>query len=72
MALRTGSGSRILTLVVLVWLLVGIIAAFQRGYFGSATTSCSRVANAAVTIVAGPLNYVGVHPRIGCTVPQPS
>jgi hypothetical protein len=25
-----------------------------------------------VTILAGPLNYVGVSPRIHCTAPQPS
>jgi hypothetical protein len=25
-----------------------------------------------VTIVVGPLNYVGLNPRIECTVPQPS
>jgi len=26
----------------------------------------------AVTILAGPLNYVGVDPKISCHVPQPS
>jgi hypothetical protein len=26
----------------------------------------------AVTIVAGPLNYVGVDPKLSCHVPQPS
>jgi len=25
-----------------------------------------------VTIIAGPLNYLGVNPKISCTVPQPS
>jgi hypothetical protein len=25
-----------------------------------------------VTIVAGPLNYVGVNPQIECELPQPS
>jgi hypothetical protein len=25
-----------------------------------------------VTIAAGPLNYVGVDPKIACTVPKPS
>jgi hypothetical protein len=25
-----------------------------------------------VTIIAGPLNYVGVNPKINCAVPQPS
>jgi hypothetical protein len=27
---------------------------------------------AALTILAGPLNYVGVNPHINCTAPQPS
>jgi len=25
-----------------------------------------------VTILAGPLNYVGVNPKVSCHVPQPS
>ena len=66
------SRTRTFTVVVLLWLLIGVVAAFQRGYFGSADPSCSRLATTAVTVVAGPLNYVGVNPRIGCTVPQPS
>lgn len=64
--------TRTFTIVVLLWLLIGVVAAFQRGYFGSSEQSCSRLATSAVTIVAGPLNYVGVNPRIGCTAPQPS
>ncbi|MCW2894950.1 MAG: hypothetical protein JWO75_4439, partial [Actinomycetia bacterium] len=34
--------------------------------------SCTRAGTIAVTILAGPLNYVGVNPKITCTVPQPS
>jgi hypothetical protein len=60
------------TVVILLWLLIGVIAAFQRGYFGSASPTCSRLGTIAVTIIAGPLNYVGLDPRIGCTAPQPS
>jgi hypothetical protein len=72
MAVRTRSRVSVGTIVVLSWLLIGVIAAAQRGYLGSADPSCSRVANTAVTIVAGPLNYLGVNPRIGCTTPKPS
>jgi len=25
-----------------------------------------------VTILAGPLNYVGVNPKVSCQIPQPS
>jgi len=64
----------LITLIVIVWLVVGVIAAAQRGYFGGKADvrNCNRAASAAVTIVAGPLNYVGVDPRISCKVPQPS
>ena len=65
-------GSRIGSLLVLVWLVIGVIAAAQRGYFSSGDTSCASAATIAVTIVAGPLNYVGVNPQIECELPQPS
>jgi len=63
--------------VVVIWLLIGVLAAFQRGYFGGKheVENCNKTASAAVTIVAGPLNYVGVDPKISCqrvNVPQPS
>jgi hypothetical protein len=54
-------------------LLIGALAAFQRGYFGGAPTNCAGVSTTIVTIVAGPLNYVGVNPKVACPqVPQPS
>ncbi|GAB2755447.1 hypothetical protein ACXR8F_02085 [Terrabacter sp. AAH1] len=72
MAARTRARTRTSTIVVLLWLLIGLVAAFQRGYLGSSEPSCSRLSTIAVTIVAGPLNYVGLNPRIGCSTPQPS
>ena len=72
MAVRTRSRTSLATIVLVVWLLIGVAAAFQRGYFGSAQPSCSRVGSAALTIIAGPLNYLGLDPEIGCSVPQPS
>ena len=72
MSVRTRSRVSVSTVVILLWLLIGVIAAFQRGYFGSSSPSCSRVGSAALTIVAGPLNYLGLNPRIGCSTPQPS
>ncbi len=65
-------GSRIGSLLLLIWLVIGAIAAAQRGYFSSGDTSCASAATIAVTIVAGPLNYVGVNPQIECELPQPS
>lgn len=65
--------SRVLALVVVVWLVIGVIAAFQRGYFGSdQEVSCKTFGDTALTVVAGPLNYVGVNPKVDCEVPQPS
>lgn len=62
-------------IIVVLWLLIGLFAAFQRGYVtGKADVSCHDAADTAVTIVAGPLNYFGVNPKVSCHVktPQPS
>ena len=58
--------------LLLVWLVIGVVAAAQRGYFSSGDTSCASAATIAVTIVAGPLNYLGVNPQVDCELPQPS
>ena len=59
--------------LVVIWLVIGALAAFQRGYFSSADTNCAGVTTTLVTIVAGPLNYMGVNPQVGCPeLPQPS
>jgi ABC-type cobalt transport system substrate-binding protein len=72
MAKRSRGGSVVVILVVL-WLLIGLLAAFQRDYFGGKDKpSCAKVSNIVLTIVAGPLNYVGVNPKVKCQVPQPS
>jgi hypothetical protein len=64
---------RIGTLIVVVWLVIGALAAGQRGYFSSSDTNCAKAGTIAVTIVAGPLNYVGVNPKVkDCNLPQPS
>jgi hypothetical protein len=64
---------RIGTASVVIWLLIGAIAAGQRGYFGDdEDVSCAKLGTVAVTIVAGPLNYVGANPKVNCEVPEPS
>ena len=65
---------RIISILVVVWLLIGAFAAFQRGYFGDdRDVSCSTLSDTALTVVAGPLNYFGVNPKVNCgRVPQPS
>lgn len=63
---------RIGGVLVLVWLLIGVLAAGQRNYFSGDTTNCARAGTIAATIVAGPLNYVGANPKVKCELPQPS
>jgi hypothetical protein len=64
---------RIGSVIVVIWLLIGVFAAYQRGYFsGDDQVNCAELGTVLVTVVAGPLNYVGLNPRIECSVPQPS
>lgn len=60
--------------LLVIWLIIGAIAGGQRGYYGGPISSCTKAGTIAVTILAGPLNYVGVNPKVSCTVtvPQPS
>jgi len=52
---------------VLVWFILGVSAANDRGYFSAAyPRTCSRVGSAALTVIAGGVNYVGVTPRAYC------
>lgn len=65
----------IIGVILLVWLLIGVVAAVQRDYFNSAVNSCGTAATIALTVVAGPLNYTSVNPKVSdCEppkVPQP-
>lgn len=57
--------------VLVIWLVIGAVAAGQRGdYKGS--VNCSNGATTAVTIAVGALNYTGVDPHINCTARHPS
>ena len=69
---RRSAVGRIIAVVVLVWLLIGALAAGQRHYYSSKKTNCAGFGTIAVTILAGPLNYVGANPKVKCRVPQPS
>lgn len=63
----------LISLLVVIWLVIGAVAAFQRGYFGDdRDVNCKTGSDTALTIVAGPLNYMGVNPKVDCNVPQPS
>lgn len=61
------------SLLILAWLIIGVIAAGQRDYFDSGPINCAGFGTVALTVVAGPLNYLGLNPKItDCNVPQPS
>lgn len=62
----------IIAILVVIWLVIGAAAAFQRDYFSDESTNCAEVGNIALTIVAGPLNYMGANPKVECDVPEPS
>jgi hypothetical protein len=64
---------RIGAVILVLWLIIGAFAAYQRNYFsGDGQVNCAEFGTVVLTIVAGPLNYFGVNPKINCQVPQPS
>jgi hypothetical protein len=63
---------RLGSVVLAIWLIIGVAAAGQRHYFTRTGFNCSRSGTIAVTVLAGPLNYFGMDPKISCQSPQPS
>jgi len=62
---------KIVSVLVVVWVVIGFLAGLQRHYYDG-TVSCARAGTIAATVVAGPLNYVGANPKVHCSVPHPS
>lgn len=64
---------RVLSLLMLVWLGAGLLAAHQRDHFTTPPVECGSWGTIALTVVAGPLNYLGVNPKVSdCRLPEPS
>ena len=57
---------RIGTVLLIVWLVIGAIAGGQRHYYTSSNPDCARASTIAVTILAGPLNFIGANPKVTC------
>jgi hypothetical protein len=57
---------RIGGVIISLWLIIGLIAVAQRGYFGHSADNCASAGTSAVTIIAGPLNYLGLNPKVTC------
>ena len=56
-----------LFILVIIWFILGASSANDRGYFDSnAHRDCTFIGSALLTVVAGPLNYAGLHPRAAC------
>jgi hypothetical protein len=63
----------LIALLIVAWLVIGAAAAWQRGYFGDdKDVTCKTAGDTFLTIVAGPLNYIGANPKISCNAPEPS
>jgi hypothetical protein len=68
----------IIGVLVVVWLLIGVLATYQRGYFSTGPENCAKAGSIVLTVLAGPLNYFGVNPKVAdCNIdksklPQPS
>jgi hypothetical protein len=61
------------SVVLVLWLIIGAVAAGQRHDYTRPPANCNQAATIVVTILAGPLNYLGVDPKISCrNLPQPS
>jgi hypothetical protein len=64
---------KLIGILLVVWLLIGALAAYQRGYFGDdREVNCKQTSDTVLTVLAGPLNYVGVNPKVECQIPEPS
>lgn len=64
---------RIVSVLLVIWFIIGALASYQRHYFSGSDASCAKAGTITVTILVGPLNYVGVNPKIAfCRVPEPS
>lgn len=58
---------RVFWVVLVVWLLIGALAAAQRHYYAGSSGNCSGVGTILVTILFGPVNYFGANPKLTCS-----
>ncbi len=67
-------GGGILGVIVLVWLLIGVVAAYQRDYFDTAANSCGTAGTIALTVRLPVRSTTPVSTRRSriASMPQPS
>ena len=51
--------------LIFIWLLIGA-AAGQRHYYTTSSADCAGAGTIAVTILFGPVNYLGGNPKLTC------
>ena len=62
----------LLGLLIVVWLVIGAVAALAARLLRRRPgRQLQERGRHAVTIVAGPLNYMGANPKIECDTPSP-
>jgi hypothetical protein len=54
------------SVLLLIWLIIGAFAAGLRHYYTASSANCAGAGTIAVTILAGPLNYLGANPKLTC------
>jgi hypothetical protein len=57
---------RLFWVLILVWLLIGAVAAGQRHDYTTSSADCAGAGTIAVTILFGPVNYLGGNPKLTC------
>ena len=57
---------RLFWVLILVWLLIGAVAAGQRHDYTTSSADCAGAGTIAVTLLFGPVNYVGGNPKLTC------
>jgi hypothetical protein len=56
-----------LFILVLIWFILGVSSANERGYFDAGRNhDCTFIGSALLTVVAGPINYAGLDPKASC------
>jgi membrane protein YdbS with pleckstrin-like domain len=57
---------RLISVLIVIWLLIGAVAAGQRHYYTTSAANCAGVGTIAATLLFGPLNYFGLNPKLTC------
>jgi hypothetical protein len=55
-----------ISVLLIIWLVIGALAAGQRHYYTTSSVNCAGAGTIAITILAGPLNYFGANPKLTC------